>query len=79
MFTNIPIQDEFENVRGIMIAENFRHGPLNSHDINQLLLVILQNNYFHNNGRVFRQIAGLAMGNRVSGLLATLFMNTLEK
>ena len=54
-------------------------GPLNKGDIKELLTVLLRNTYFHFGTRIFLQIEGLPMGSSLSGMLAILFMNRLER
>ena len=55
-----------------------QHG-FSREDITELLDIILNNNVFHFNLDIFKQIKGLAMGGRVSGTLAILVMGKFEK
>ena len=44
-----------------------------------LMLFVLKNNYFHFNGIFYHQKRGLAMGSKLSPVLAILVMDRLEK
>ena len=47
--------------------------------VRRLLYMITGNCFFINNKTIFKQIKGLPMGNPLSGLLAILFMDSLER
>ena len=48
-------------------------------DIGNLLQVVLYNNFFTFNDRIFHQVQGLAMGSSVSAILAIIFMGQVEQ
>ena len=56
-----------------------RLGPLNIDDINDLLEVLMLNSFLQFEGTIFKQIQGLPMGCSLSGIMAILFMDTIEK
>ena len=43
-----------------------------------MLIVILENIFFSYKGFIYRQVAGLLMGNSLSSILAMLFMDKRE-
>jgi len=45
----------------------------------KLLNIVLRVSHFSFNSQIFLQIKGLAMGNRLSGLLASIYMDRLER
>ena len=67
------------NVKEIMQRQNFKPHNLDSEDIGSLLAVILRNTFFTFENLIFLQVSGLPMGSSVSGILAILFMDTLER
>ncbi len=54
-------------------------GFLARDDIEQLLTVTLSNTYFTFESNIYCQVKGLPMGSSISGILAILFMDRLEK
>lgn len=80
MYTSIPIKDAIDNV--IFMLEfnkiNVLKG-LQLHQIQKLLTILLDNTYFSFEDKIFQQIRGLPMGSSLSGIMAILFMDTLEK
>ena len=77
-YANIPIDDTIH-----MVKENLLKSKIyNVHevdDILRLLRVVLKQNYFSFNGKIYYQKEGLAMGSPLSGLLADIFMNNFER
>ncbi len=80
LYTSIPIQDAIQNVKRKLQALNIdRLGPFNVEDICSLLDVILTNTYFKFENQLYQQVCGLPMGSAVSGILAILFLDTIEQ
>ena len=77
LYTSIPVNEAIENISNIM-GHSINHFSRNDHIV-QLLTVITSNVYFTFDSDIFLQIKGLPMGSSVSGILAILFMDTLEK
>lgn len=48
-------------------------------NITDILCVIFDNSYLEFNGKIYKQVTGLPMGNSLSGVLAILYMDALEK
>ena len=76
LYTSIPVQEAMRNV-----VERLEHnvGFLARDDIEQLLTVTLSNTYFTFESNIYCQVKGLPMGSSISGILAMLFMDRLEK
>ena len=79
MYTSIPIPDAIQalvykmedcnitNMKGLTIDQT-----------EQLLHVILRNTYFQFDNNIFLQVKGLPMGSSLSGVLAIIFMDSIE-
>jgi hypothetical protein len=79
MFTSIPSYDSVNLLFDLLVRDNFEYFGLMPSDIRKLLLVVLENNYFQFANKSYKQISGLPMGNKLSGLLAEIFMDQLER
>ena len=77
LYTSIPIQEAIDNTVNKIEHSSTYH--LSRHDIAELLNVTLHNMYFTFEDRIFRQKEGLPMGSSISGILAILFMDKLER
>ena len=78
MYSSIPINEAIQATQRFMQQNNLHHRQLDHENITTLLKVVLNEAFFHYNGKVFKQVQGLPMGSRLSGILATLFINHLE-
>lgn len=79
LYTSIPPQEAILNIQKRLIETQFNlHGMKHTHIVT-LLNIILSNTYFTYENEIYKQRFGLPMGNSLSGLLAILFMDTLEK
>ena len=80
LYTNIGVEEAINTA--LSYAEEYK---LNTHgltlaDLSELLHLMLENNVFECEGLgFFKQIRGLAMGNRLSGTLAILVMDRFER
>jgi hypothetical protein len=79
LYTVIPPNEAIQNAREVMLRNNFVLPGIDIQDVCDLLGIILQNTYFSFGDKIFIQIEGLAMGSSISGILAILFMDTIEK
>ena len=79
LYTSIPPKEAINNVLQFLHTKPETCKPLRPEHVSTLLECILDNTFFQFNGAIFRQISGLPMGNSISGLLAILFMGTLER
>ena len=79
LYTNIDMEEaintSLEYARGYKLCP---HG-LNMEDLWELLHLILDNNVFRYQKTYFKQIRGLAMGNRLSVTLANICMDKFER
>ena len=75
----IPIQDAIQNAMEVINRLRSRFYCLDSDDILDLLTVTLSNTYFSFNGKQYQQVKGLPMGSSISGFLAILFLDIIEK
>ena len=78
LYTSIPTQEAIINIRN-RLKPNSTYFRLTIDDIDNLLTVILHNTYFTFQSRVYLQHEGLPMGSSLSGLLAILSMDTIER
>ena len=79
LYTSIPLQEAISNA--VRYIQEHKSGiyPLTPADLGRLLEAILLNSAFTFLGESYSQKQGLPMGNPVSGVLAILFMDRLEK
>ena len=78
MYTSIPIDDAIEAIKHKIEYTN-KHLPLSTRHICDLLRVVLENGFFEYRGRIYRQASGLPIGNCVSGILSSVFMDSIEQ
>jgi hypothetical protein len=79
MYPSIPQNDVIELVGEKLMKGKFYYHGLNWEDMRDLLRVVLGSTVFTFNGRWYKQKSGLPIGSRISGLLATIFMDEIEK
>jgi hypothetical protein len=79
MYTNIPVNEAIEVLFNKMKNKKFNFYCFDADDIISLVYVIFNSAYFTFNGSLFKQIKGLSMGNKLSGILADLFIDKIEK
>ena len=76
LYTSVPVNEAINIAIDHFPSTN---GPLTKEDIKDLLTVLPHSTYFYINTQVFLQIEGLPMGSSLSGILAILFMDRLER
>ena len=79
LYTSVPPQEAIATVTRRLAENNFRYNKMTQEHIGTLLQAVLSNRRFTFNGQQFEQVKGLAMGSRLSGILATLVMDDLER
>lgn len=79
LYTSVPPLEAIDNAFNRLTERKELCRPLKPQDIKDLLLVVLQNCVFRFKDKFYTQVSGLPMGNAMSGILAILFMDTLEK
>lgn len=76
MYTQIPIADTINLVKENLI--NNQISIIETDEVCSLLKVVLGQNYFSFNNKMYLQTEGLGMGAPLSGILADIYMNSLE-
>ncbi|CAF1501420.1 unnamed protein product [Rotaria sordida] len=80
LYTNVPVTRAIDIViNELGYSEKFCQSSFSKTDIKQMLLLILNNGYVEFDGKVYRQVKGLPMGNNISPLLADLYMDNYIK
>ena len=80
MYPSIPVPEAIENaVNKLKDHPNLLTIRLSVIAIEELLRVVLHNTYFEFNGQIYKQIKGLPMGSSLSGVLAILFVDKVER
>jgi hypothetical protein len=74
MYTNIPQQDATLIIHNILL--NYNENIANN--IQNMLQIILQQNYFQFDNQYYKQNIGLVMGAPTSALIAETFLQNLE-
>ena len=77
LYTSVPVGDALAAV-GAKLRNARIPAPLQEADVILLLKTVFSLTYFHYEGCVYHQIAGLPMGSAISGLVAIIFMETVE-
>ncbi len=77
LYTSVPIQEAIENI--IDRVGNNTTYSLTAADLEELLTVTLTNTFFTFKSNIYLQIQGLPMGSSISGILAIVFLDRLEK
>jgi hypothetical protein len=81
LYTSVPVN---EAVAAVQHKLELQRGggspdPLQTEDVVRLLREVLRLAYFHFDGQVYLQTSGLPMGCAVSGIVAILFLETIER
>ena len=80
LYTSVPVGEALAAVRTKLLQnESVVPSPLQVEDVIRLLRITFGLTYFHHEDKVYRQIMGLPMGSAVSGIVAILFMDTIER
>lgn len=79
MYPSIDPQSAITNLRNILNEKNFNYHGLKSDNFCQLLESLTKNFCFTYRDEMYKQNKGLPMGAPTSGLLAILYMDSLEK
>lgn len=79
MYTNVPSTEAAKIAVDMAVHHGLNLYGLLPEDIMSLLNTILDNNFFVFNAQIFKQMTGLPMGSRISGLLANAYLHNMEK
>ena len=74
LFTNVPLEETID-----IICQYASIVQIPSVLLKELLLLCTRNTNFTFNGKIYRQIDGVAMGSPLGPILANIFMSNLEK
>ena len=78
LYTNIPHQ-EVETTLRHFLTQAHPHNTPPAHTLIDIAKHILTNNFFHFEGKIYKQISGTAMGTPMAPAIANLFMGLLEE
>ena len=79
LYTSVPPSEAVKYAIGQLQASDLSTYGLLPDDIEELLKCIISNFFFTYQGKMYRQKGGLPMGTSISGPLAILYMDMLEK
>jgi hypothetical protein len=79
MYHNIPRKEALAHLKNVLTNARINLCCIGVGDIVSLVEVCINSNHFKHNGHIFYQRQGLPMGNRLSGMLAELFMDKVVK
>ena len=79
LYTNINTEEATTTTLEYVRKHNINLHGLQTHDLFELLDLVLNNNVFQFQTNYYKQIRGLAMGNRISGTLAIVYMDKYEQ
>ena len=79
MFTSIPSGEAVDVLYNKLLSSKFCYYGILPMDIRDLLLVLLNNNYFRYGKYYYKQMSGVPMGSKLSGILADVFMCHMEE
>jgi hypothetical protein len=78
MFHSIPKREAIQCLVDVLIEKNFTLLGISPVEIGTLLDVVLRSNQFEYNNQLYIQYRGVPIGNRLSGLLADVFISKLQ-
>ena len=79
LYTSIPPNDAIRSLHNKLLHSNLNLGNIKPKHLVPLLEIILNSTYFTYENQIYKQTCGLPMGNSISGLLAIIFMDSLER
>jgi coproporphyrinogen III oxidase-like Fe-S oxidoreductase len=72
MYTNIPTSTVVKIIRDTLTKEE--NPPATIQEINTVIKIILEQNYFQHNNQYYKQKEGLAMGAPSSSILSEIYL-----
>jgi hypothetical protein len=79
MYTAIPRKETIDIVVSRLQESHSIPSGLSPSNIGKALHTIMENTFFSTRGKIYKQIKGLPMGSRLSGLLAGIFVDQVER
>ena len=78
-YTNVPTVESADIIANLWEECTFNKQGVSANDIRRLLKTVMHSNFFTNDGDVYHQIEGLAMGTSCSPLVANLYLAFHER
>jgi hypothetical protein len=78
MYTSVPRRESTDILFQQLQSSDFNYHGLLPEDIRELTTIILDNSFFKFDASYYKQMQGLPMGNKISGTLADVFINSIE-
>ena len=78
LFTNIPLEETIDTGTN-KVFENTERVGLSKIEFEELLSLVTKESYFIFNGKLYKQVYGVAMGSPLGPILAMLFLYTLKR
>ena len=78
MFTSIPAQEAVDLLCHKLSSMDYHYFGLVPEDFRSLLMVVMDNSFIQFEGAYYKQIVGLPMGNKISSMLAEVYMEHVE-
>ena len=75
LFTNIPLEETINVCCDSLFSNDAKVNNINKIDSGKLLRAALQNNFFNFQGKIYKQIDGVAMGSPLGPILVNAFMS----
>ena len=79
LFTSIPGTEAVATLEKKLRHHKELQLPLKIENICELVQVVLRNTYFSFKDNVYEQVSGLPMGNSISSILSTIYMDAIEQ
>ena len=74
LFTNIPLEETISVCCDSLFSNNAKVNNINRNNFGKLLRAALQNKYFNFEGKIYKQLDGVAMGSPLGPTLANAFL-----
>jgi hypothetical protein len=79
MYSSISAMESIDYFCRRLVEIDFNYCGLIPTDFRTLFKVVLDNSYFQSEGMFYKQMHGLPLGDKTSGLLANYYMDSIER
>ena len=79
VFTNIPFEETIDICTNILLANNKRVKGLSTTEFKEILSLATKESYYIFNGKLYKEVDGVAMGSPLGPTLANAFLVYFEK
>jgi hypothetical protein len=79
MYPSIPAREAADIFCEKLVAMNFEYCGMTPGDFKDLFKSVLDNSYLRFEDQFYKQITGLPIGNKISGMLADVYMDNIER